>query len=85
MKDFIFEVVDIPEWYASAVCAQTDPEVFYPEKGGSPLVAKKVCAVCPVRAECLEWALDTMEVWGTWGGTTPMERRKLRLARGAAA
>lgn len=70
--------VTIPEWYAGALCAQTDPEAFYPKKGGNVAVAKKVCAVCPVRAQCLEWALDTVELWGVWGGTTRLERRKLR-------
>lgn len=78
------DIVDIPEWYAGALCAQTDPEAFYPDKGSTPAAAKKVCAVCPVRAQCLEWALDTAELWGTWGGATPRERRKLRMARGAA-
>ncbi|QRN80660.1 MAG: WhiB family transcriptional regulator, partial [Nocardiopsis sp. BM-2018] len=41
-------------WQERALCAQTDPEAFFPEKGGSTREAKKVCQSCEVRAECLE-------------------------------
>ena len=41
--------------------------------------AKKVCAGCPVTADCLKWALRAGEPAGIWGGTTPDERRYLRL------
>ncbi|HEY9264590.1 MAG TPA: WhiB family transcriptional regulator [Mycobacterium sp.] len=68
----------IPDWYEGAICAQTDPEAFFPKKGGTTTAAKKVCASCPVRSQCLDWALDTVELWGVWGGTTRLERRKLR-------
>jgi WhiB family redox-sensing transcriptional regulator len=64
-------------WTADALCAQTDPEVFHPEKGGSTRDAKKVCAKCPVQAECLNWALTTGERFGVWGGLSERERRKL--------
>jgi len=74
----------IPAWMADALCAQTDPEAFFPPKGGTVSHAKKVCATCPVRAECLAWALETDERFGYWGGKTERERRKLRQAREAA-
>ena len=45
-------------WQERALCAQTDPEAFFPEKGGSTREAKKVCLTCDVRDECLEYALD---------------------------
>ena len=44
-------------WQERALCAQTDPEAFFPEKGGSTREAKKVCLSCDVRGECLEYAL----------------------------
>ena len=46
-------------WQERALCAQTDPEAFFPEKGGSTREAKKVCLSCEVRVECLEYALQS--------------------------
>jgi WhiB family transcriptional regulator, redox-sensing transcriptional regulator len=65
-------------WQDRALCAQTDPEAFYPEKGGSTREAKKVCRNCEVRAECLEYALATEQDCGVWGGLSPQERRRLK-------
>ena len=45
-------------WQHKALCAQTDPEAFFPEKGGSTRDAKRVCAKCEVREQCLKWAID---------------------------
>ena len=64
-------------WWDEVVCAQTDPELFFPETGNRPREAKKVCARCPVRAECLTYALTQDRVYGVWGGTTEQERRQL--------
>jgi WhiB family redox-sensing transcriptional regulator len=66
------------EWQENALCAQTDPEAFFPEKGGSTREAKKVCLSCEVRQECLEYALTNDERFGIWGGLSERERRKLR-------
>lgn len=71
-----------PDWYERALCAQTDPEAFFPEKGGSTREAKKVCAVCPVRAECLAYALEHDERFGIWGGLSERERRRLKRIAG---
>jgi WhiB family redox-sensing transcriptional regulator len=65
-------------WQADALCAQTDPEAFFPEKGGSTRDAKKVCSSCTVRSECLEYALENDERFGIWGGLSERERRRLR-------
>ncbi len=65
-------------WQTDALCAQTDPESFFPEKGGSTREAKKICASCDVRGECLEYALANDERFGIWGGLSERERRKLR-------
>ena len=65
-------------WQTDALCAETDPEAFFPEKGGSTREAKKVCLSCDVRGECLEYALGNDERFGIWGGLSERERRKLK-------
>ena len=65
-------------WQTDALCAQTDPEAFFPEKGGSTRDAKKICSSCEVRTQCLEYALENDERLGIWGGLSERERRKLR-------
>lgn len=65
-------------WQERALCAQTDPEAFFPEKGGSTREAKKVCVGCEVTSECLEYALAHDERFGIWGGLSERERRKLK-------
>lgn len=66
------------QWQERALCAQTDPEAFFPEKGGSTREAKKICQGCEVRAECLEYALAHDERFGIWGGLSERERRRLK-------
>ncbi|WP_307728217.1 WhiB family transcriptional regulator [Candidatus Mycobacterium methanotrophicum] len=66
------------EWQGRALCAQTDPEAFFPEKGGSTREAKKICLGCEVRAECLDYALAHDERFGIWGGLSERERRRLK-------
>ena len=73
--------LDQPDWQERALCAQTDPEAVFPEKGGSTREAKRICASCEVRPECLEYALAFDERFGIWGGLSERERR--RLKRGA--
>ena len=68
-------------WRLDALCAETDPESFFPEKGGSTREAKRVCTGCEVRAECLEFAQANDERFGIWGGLSERERRRLRLMR----
>ncbi len=65
-------------WQADALCAQTDPEAFFPEKGGSTRDAKRICTSCEVRSQCLEYALQNDERFGIWGGLSERERRKLK-------
>jgi WhiB family transcriptional regulator, redox-sensing transcriptional regulator len=76
---------DVPDWQDFALCAETDPEAFFPEKGGSTREAKKVCQSCLVRAECLEYALEHGERFGIWGGTSERERRRLMRDSSAVA
>ncbi|MBA9002496.1 MULTISPECIES: WhiB family transcriptional regulator [Thermomonospora] len=78
-------------WTDHAICRGADPELFYPINYSVPVMAeqvraaKSICARCPVRAECLDWALRAGEPDGIWGGTTPEERRYLRRDRRTAA
>jgi WhiB family redox-sensing transcriptional regulator len=65
-------------WQADSLCAQTDPEAFFPEKGGSTRDAKRICTSCEVKAQCLDYALNNDERFGIWGGLSERERRKLR-------
>ena len=71
-------------WVDEALCAQINPEEFFPPKGGSVRAAKAVCARCPVVAECLSYALEHNEAFGVWGGKSERERRRLRRGEEAA-
>ena len=61
-------------WQEKSLCAETDPEAFFPEKGGSTREAKKVCMACEVRVECLDYALENDERFGIWGGLSETRR-----------
>ena len=63
---------------SARLCAQTDPEAFFPEKGGSTREAKRICLGCEVRDGCLEYALAHDERFGIWGGLSERERRRLK-------
>jgi WhiB family transcriptional regulator, redox-sensing transcriptional regulator len=81
LEGFALDLVgEAQEWQEKALCAQTDPEAFFPEKGGSTREAKKICTDCEVKAECLEYALANDERFGIWGGLSERERRRLRRA-----
>ena len=67
-----------PEWMTDGVCAQVDPDLWFPEKGGSTREAKALCARCPVHPECLAYALAHDERFGVWGGASERDRRRMR-------
>lgn len=69
---------DEDQWQERALCAQTDPEAFFPEKGGSTREAKRICLGCEVKDACLEYALANDERFGIWGGLSERERRRLK-------
>jgi len=74
------------DWRGSAACTTEDPELFFPIGTTGPAVeqasaAKKICARCSVREECLEFALAANQDAGVWGGLTEDERRTLKRAR----
>lgn len=69
-------------WRVRGLCAQTDPELFFPIGASNAakwqeIEAKRICMMCPVRATCLEWALETRQESGVWGGLSEDERRSL--------
>ena len=68
-------------WMADANCAGVDPELFFPQRGESTVEAKAVCRACPVRAQCLDYALSINERNGIWGGTSERQRRTIREQR----
>jgi WhiB family redox-sensing transcriptional regulator len=79
-------------WAERALCAQADPDAWFPEKGQRALaeIATRICGHCPVHAQCLKYALSGTDTWGgiaagIWGGTTPQERDQLRQQRKVVA
>jgi len=70
------------DWRSLAACRDSDPELFFPAVGdqdiGRIAAAKAVCATCPVREECLTYAVELNQSEGIWGGHTPTERRSFR-------
>lgn len=80
-------VPEAPFFDGTQLCAQVDPELFFPDKGGSTKDAKRLCGSCEFLAPCLDYALTTringIGIGGVWGGTSEVERRRIR--RGLAA
>jgi WhiB family redox-sensing transcriptional regulator len=76
---------DEPRWWDLALCAETDPELFFPEKGGGSRAAKQICRKCDVRAECLEDALANDERFGVRGGLSVSERDRIVKQQAASA
>jgi WhiB family redox-sensing transcriptional regulator len=71
------------EWRESGACLTADPELFFPVAAGGVGArqaneARRICAGCRVRRECLQFAMDMGEAYGIWGGTTPEERQRAR-------
>ncbi len=74
---------DAPDWREQAACVGEDLETFFPVGDAGPAIwqvnrAKAICALCPVRTQCLDFALRTGQDHGVWGGLTAQERRELR-------
>jgi WhiB family redox-sensing transcriptional regulator len=71
------------QWRTDAACHGIDPDVFFPERGDAEGIraAKAICANCPVRTDCLDYALENHEREGVWGGTAAKERRRIHHLR----
>lgn len=76
-----------PAWHAQAACRGLDAALFYPADDDNEAieVAKAVCAQCPVKGPCLEYALDVREKNGVWGGFTERDRRRIIRQRRRSA
>jgi hypothetical protein len=70
------------EFLTRGLCAQTDPEAFFPDNGGPTKAAKRICQGCEVRVQCLAYALKHRERYGVWGGLSERERRRALAAQG---
>lgn len=66
------------EWQNDALCAQTDPELFFPDKGGSTRPAKNICDACEVKDDCLAYAVKNDEKSGIWGGLSSRELNRYK-------
>lgn len=64
------------DWMGSALCAQVDADLWYPDKGESPREALRICRQCPVRQECYDYAVANGERFGVWGAATERTRRQ---------
>jgi WhiB family redox-sensing transcriptional regulator len=72
-------------WQDYAKCVGADPDLFFPDTAIHVGDVRRICATCPVRVQCLEFALEHNERDGIWGGTTPRERRAIRRHRRLAS
>ncbi|MQA06652.1 MAG: WhiB family transcriptional regulator [Streptosporangiales bacterium] len=70
----------------TALCGEVDPELWFPEMGGSTVDSKRLCRECPLQRACLEWALahSSESRHGVWGGLSERERSALRRRRAAS-
>ena len=79
-------VDDVADWRARGACASADPDLFFPAYASGLSLrqerrAKAVCARCPVREECLQYALDSAQPVGVWGGLNAAELTRIRRNR----
>lgn len=85
MSETVTTTYDPASWRERAACRDLDTAVFFPDADDDPAPAQAVCATCPVREPCLEFALVTRQEDGIWGGLTENERRRVRRRRQEAA
>lgn len=81
---------DPEDWHFWAACQGEDPELFFPVARGNASqkyvkLATNICHECPVRVDCLKWALEHHEMDGIWGGMTESQRESIRRRNRAAA
>ena len=69
------------DWMARGKCREIDPAIFFPSDGIGVQVAQRICAECPVRVACLEYALENKVDHGVWGGSSERERRRILRKR----
>ena len=67
----------LEDWHGRGLCTGEAPDIFFPARGDPGTQARKICAACPVRRDCLEYAMEADE-FGVWGGLDQQERRNLK-------
>ena len=70
------KAITLPPVFQNAACIKVDPDLFFAESPRKVAAAKAICATCPIRTKCLNWALENEE-YGIFGGTTPEERKAM--------
>jgi len=70
------------DWRAEGLCSQADPDLFFAVGAVEHKQAKRICRACPVRSQCLTYAMDSPVDHGIWGGLTERERRRWRRQAG---
>jgi WhiB family redox-sensing transcriptional regulator len=73
------------DWRDRAACRGAELDVFFPGRGESAEPARQICARCPVRQPCLDYAVSHEIVHGIWGGLAERDRRALRTRHVRAA
>jgi WhiB family redox-sensing transcriptional regulator len=81
----VLPVPALAGWQYRAACRGADLNVFFPERGESAELARQICAACPVRRPCLDYALRYGITHGVWGGLAERDRRALRIRQAGAA
>lgn len=74
------DLIERPEWFQRAACRGMGTGSFFPTRGGTGEAARAVCYTCPVRSECLDYAMSEADTVGVWGGVSARERARLRRA-----
>jgi WhiB family redox-sensing transcriptional regulator len=77
--------MDDNDWMARGSCRFEPPATFFPSDGVGVEVAKRICATCPVKGVCLEYALEHRIDHGVWGGTSERQRRRILKTRRTTA
>jgi len=72
-------------WMANGRCKEMDPAIFFPSDGVGVVIAQAVCNECPVKTECLEYALEDRVDHGVWGGASERQRRRILRHRRVSA
>lgn len=77
-----YEAVFLQWWRKEALCIEQSPDIFFPESAQSNSPAKRICEMCAVRLDCLDYAITTNQQFGIWGGTVERERATMRKMMG---
>lgn len=82
MGDSAMPLTDVPlPWMSDGACQYVAPDLWFPANREDSVPALAICAVCPVVRACREYAIESGQRWGTWGGLSQNELRKISVAR----